>query len=129
MIPGAAETSTVMVVDDSKDIRDLISMLLRYKGYRVVEAETGEQAVALAPQTCPGLILMDLNMPGIDGYEATRRIKALPGFGEIPIVAVSAFCQSGNKDKALAAGCSECVSKPIDFRIFDSMLARQLQGH
>ena len=129
MIHGAGETSTVMVVDDSKDIRDLISMRLRWKGYQVVEAETGEQAVELAPQTCPGLILMDLSMPGIDGYEATRRIKALPGLSGIPIVAVSAFCQSGNKDKALAAGCIECVSKPIDFGIFDSMLSRHLQGH
>lgn len=129
MIHGAGDTDTVMVVDDSKDIRDLISMLLRYKGYQVVEAETGEQAVELAPQACPCLILMDLSMPGIDGYEATRRIKALPGCGGIPIVAVSAFCQSGNRDKALEAGCTECVSKPIDFRVFDSMLARQLRGH
>lgn len=129
MIHGAGETGTVMVVDDSKDIRDLISMRLRWKGYQVVEAETGEQAVELAPQTHPGLILMDLSMPGIDGYEATRRIKALPGCRGIPIVAVSAFCQSGNKVRALEAGCIECVSKPIDFGIFDSMLSKHLQSH
>ena len=129
MIHGAGETCTVMVVDDSKDIRDLLSMRLRWKGYQVVEAETGEQAVELAPQTHPGLILMDLSMPGIDGYEATRRIKALPGFGGVPIVAVSAFCQSGNMHKALEAGCIECVSKPIDFPMFDSVVSKHLQGH
>ena len=129
MIHGAGEHSTVMVVDDSKDIRDLLSMRLRWKGFEVIEAETGEQAVELAPQTCPGLILMDLSMPVMDGYEATRRIKALPGFSGIPIVAVSAFCGSGNKDKALEAGCTECVSKPIDFGIFDSMLSRHFKGH
>jgi two-component system, cell cycle response regulator DivK len=129
MIHGAGENSTVMVVDDSKDIRELISMRLRWKGYQVVEAETGEEAVNLAPQTHPGLILMDLSMPGMDGYEATRLIKAMPGFDGIPIVAVSAFCQSGNKDKALEAGCIECVTKPIDFGTFDSMLSRHLQVH
>ncbi|MGI8734060.1 MAG: response regulator [Pyrinomonadaceae bacterium] len=123
------DDGTVMVVDDSDDIRELICMQLRWKGYRVVEATNGEEAVELAARSHPGLILMDLSMPVMDGYEATRRIKALPGFLEVPVVAVSGFCDSSNKHKALEAGCVECVSKPIDFPTFNSVVSRHLQVH
>lgn len=123
------DDGTVMVVDDSDDIRKLICLHLRWKGYYVVEAANGEEAVEVATRSHPGLILMDLNMPVMDGYEATRRIKALPGFLDVPIVAVSAFCDPFNKHKALEAGCVECVSKPIDFSAFDSLVSRHLQTH
>ncbi len=123
------DDSTVMVVDDSDDIRKLICMKLRWKGYHVVEAANGEEAVELATRSHPDLILMDLSMPVMDGYEATRRIKALPGLGGVPVVAVSAFCDPSNKNKALEAGCVECVSKPIDFPEFDSLVSRHLQVH
>lgn len=122
------DAGTVMVVDDADDIRQLICMQLRWSGYEVVEATNGEQAVELATISHPGLILMDLSMPVMDGYEATRRIKALPGFGGVPIVAVSAFSDSGNKHKALEAGCVECVSKPIDFPSFESMVSKHLNS-
>jgi len=123
------DDQTVMVVDDSDDIRELICMQLRRMGYRVVEAATGEEAVELVPQTNPGLILMDLSMPGIDGYEATRRIKALPDLGGVPVVAVSAFCNAYSKLKALEAGCVDCVSKPVDFGTIHSLLSRLLEVH
>jgi two-component system, cell cycle response regulator DivK len=123
------DEGAVMVVDDSEDIRELICMQLRWKGYLVVEAANGEEAVELAVRTHPGLILMDLNMPVMDGYEATRRIKALPGLGGVPVVAVSAFCDPSNSRKALEAGCVECVRKPIDFRAFDALVSRHLQVH
>lgn len=122
------DVGTVMVVDDADDIRQLMCMQLRWSGYEVVEATNGEQAVELATRSHLGLILMDLSMPVMDGYEATRRIKALPGLGEIPIVAVSAFCDSGNKHKALEAGCVECVSKPIDFPAFESIVSKHLNS-
>jgi two-component system cell cycle response regulator DivK len=121
------DDSTVMVVDDYDDIRKLMCMKLRCKGYQVLEAANGEEAVELATQSHPRLILMDLSMPVMDGYEATRRIKALPGFCEVPIVAISAYCDSSNNYKALEAGCVECVSKPIDFPSFDSLVTRYLQ--
>ena len=120
------DEGTVMVVDDSDDIRQLICMSLRCRGYRVLEATNGEEAVELATRSHPGLILMDLNMPVMDGYEATRRIKALPGFFEVPVVAISAFCDSSNSYKALEAGCVECMSKPIDLPSFDSLVSRYL---
>jgi two-component system, cell cycle response regulator DivK len=125
----AGDDETVMVVDDSADIRQLICMGLRGKGYIVLEAANGEEAVELAMRTHPGLILMDLSMPVMDGYEATRRIKSLPGFCDVPVVAVSAFCDPTNRLRALEAGCVECVSKPIDFPSFDSLVSRYLQVH
>ena len=123
------DDETVMVVDDSDDIRQLICLGLRCKGYLVLEAANGEEAVELATRSHPGLILMDLSMPVMDGFEATRRIKALPGYCDVPVVAISAFCDPSNKHKALEAGCVECVSKPIDFPSFDSLVSRYLQSH
>ena len=123
------DSGTVMVVDDAEDIRILICMQLRWRGYEVIEATNGEQAVELATRSHPGLILMDLSMPVMDGYEATRRIKALPGLAGVPIVAVSAFSDPFNEHKALEAGCIECVSKPIDFPAFNSMVSRHLNIH
>ena len=119
-------SGTVMVVDDADDIRELICMQLRRKGYKVVEATNGEQAVEVATQSHPGLILMDLSMPVMDGYEATRRIKSLPGLGGVTIVAISALCDPFIEHKALEAGCVECVSKLIDFPAVDSLVARYL---
>jgi two-component system cell cycle response regulator DivK len=122
----AVHRGTVMVVDDSDDIRELICMQLRRRGYQVIEATNGEQAVELATQSNPGLILMDLSMPVMDGYEATRRIKSLPGLGEVRIVAISALCDPFIEHKALKAGCIECVSKLIDFPAVDSLVAKYL---
>ena len=123
----AGDDDTVMVVDDSDDIRTMICMKLRRKGYRVLEAANGKEAVELATRSHPGLILMDLSMPVMDGYEATRRIKALPGFLEVPVVAISAICDASYNRKALEAGCVECVRKPIDFRSFDSLVSKYLE--
>ena len=119
-------SGTVMVVDDADDIRELICMQLRRKGYEVVEAKNGKQAVELATLSHPGLILMDLSMPVMDGYEATRLIKSLPGLGGVTIVAISALCDPFIEHKALEAGCTECVSKLIDFPAVDSLVARYL---
>ena len=119
-------SGTVMVVDDADDIRELICMQLRRKGYEVVEATNGAQAVELATLSHPGLILMDLSMPVMDGYEATRRIKSLPGLGGVTIVAISALCDPFVEHKALEAGCVECVSKLIDFPAVDRLVARYL---
>ena len=116
-----------MVVDDSDETRELIGMILRWRGYRVIEAANGREALELVPRTHPGLILMDLSMPVMDGYEATRRIKALPKLGGVPIVAVSALCDGYVKHKALDAGCVECVVKPVDFRTIVSLVTRHLQ--
>lgn len=117
---------TVLVVDDDADIRELLGMMLKMKGCLVFEAADGSQAVKLAPQVHPALILMDLSMPVLDGYEATRRLKAQPELCGIPVVAVSAHCDPQHRQRALAAGCSECVGKPVDFRLLVELLEKHL---
>ena len=124
-----SDEETVLVVDDSDDIRELLSTLLRGKGYHVVEAVNGEEAVELASRVNPRLILMDLGMPVLDGYEATRRIHGRRETRDVPVVAVSSFCDSHNRRKALDAGCVECVCKPVDFGVLDGVLRRHLRTH
>ncbi len=120
---------TVLVVDDSEDIRELLRLMLEMRGCRVVEAANGIDAVELAGRVHPALILMDLSMPVLDGYEATRRIRVQPELSDVPVIAVSAYCDLHNRQKALAAGCIECVSKPVDFGQIDRLLQTHLQAH
>jgi len=121
--------NTVLVVDDQPDIRELLRYSLQMKGFEVAEATNGWEAVEREQQLRPGLILMDLSMPVLDGFEATRRKHTKPALKATPIVAVSAFCDSYNRHKAIEAGCVECVSKPIDFRMIDSLLKRHFHDH
>ena len=125
----SGDGETVMVVDDTDEIRRLIRMVLHWKGYRVVEASDGEEAVELASRVRPQLILMDLSIPVMDGFEATRRIRGMRETSHIPAVAVSDFGDSGSRQKAVEAGCVECVSKPVDFRALDGVIERHLRCH
>lgn len=129
MSERATESRTVLVVDDHEDIRMLLGLRLQMKGCRVVEAANGREAVELAPKIRPDLILMDLSMPVLDGYEATRQIRAQPTLRDVPIIAVSAYCDAHNASKALAAGCADCVTKPVDFVLLDGMITKHLQTH
>ena len=101
-----------VMVDDQEDLRGVLRDLLIGSGYSVIEAADGEAGVAKAKSDHPDLILMDIQMPVIDGYEATRRIKADPDLKTIPIVAVSSFAMKGDEEKARAAGCDHYVTKP-----------------
>ena len=102
----------ILVVDDQEDLRGVLRDLLTGSGYTVIEAADGEAGVAKAKSDRPDLILMDIQMPVIDGYEATRRIKVDPALTSIPIVAVSSFAMKGDEEKARAAGCDHYVTKP-----------------
>ena len=102
----------ILVVDDQEDLRGVLRDLLIGSGYTVIEAADGEAGVAKARSDRPDLILMDIQMPVIDGYEATRRIKGDPDLNPIPIVAVSSFAMKGDEEKARAAGCDHYVTKP-----------------
>jgi len=102
----------ILIVDDQEDLRSVLRDLLIGSGYTVVEAEDGEIGVAKATSDRPDLILMDIQMPVIDGYEATRLIKVDPDLKPIPIVAVSSFAMKGDEEKARAAGCDHYVTKP-----------------
>ena len=102
----------ILVVDDQEDLRGVLRDLLTGSGYTVIEAADGAAGVANAKSDRPDLILMDIQMPVIDGYEATRRIKVDPDLNPIPIVAVSSFAMKGDEEKARAAGCDHYVTKP-----------------
>ena len=117
---------TVLVVEDFEDNRFMMRKLLEMSGYHVVEAENGQQAVEVARRTQPDLILMDLSLPLLDGLAATRRIREQSPLQKIPIVAVSAHDTADFHADALAAGCNEYVTKPIDFDDLEALLSRLL---
>lgn len=116
----------VMVVEDFEDNRFMMRRLLEMSGYRVLEAINGEEAVELAHRERPQLILMDLSLPQLDGLAATRRIRQHADLREVPIVAVSAHDTADFHADALAAGCNDYVTKPIDFDQLEALLSRLL---
>jgi CheY-like chemotaxis protein len=117
---------TVMVVEDFEDNRFMMRRLLEMSGYRVLEAINGEEAVEIARREHPSLILMDLSLPLLDGLAATRRIRQVSELSHIPIVAVSAHDTADFHADALAAGCNDYVTKPIDFDQLEALLKRLL---
>ena len=114
----------VLVVEDFEDNRFMMRRLLEMSGYRVVEAVNGNQAVEAAAREHPDIILMDLSLPQLDGLAATRRIREQQGTRRVPIVAVSAHDSADFHAEALAAGCNEYVTKPIDFDQLVDLLSR-----
>jgi two-component system, cell cycle response regulator DivK len=106
----------ILAVDDQEDNRRILRDLLTSAGYEVIAATTGEEAVTLAEAQVPDLILMDIQLPGIDGYEATRRIKANPRLRQIPLIVVTSYALSGDDAKAYSAGANAYVSKPFSPR-------------
>ena len=114
----------VLVVEDFEDNRFMMRRLLEMSGYRVVEAVNGNQAVESAASENPDIILMDLSLPQLDGLAATRRIRSREGLRKVPIVAVSAHDSADFHAEALAAGCNEYVTKPIDFDQLVQLLDR-----
>ena len=105
-------TKRILVVEDQEDLRGILRDLLTGSGYAVLEAPDGQAGVAKALAERPDLILMDIQLPVMDGYEATRQIKADANLAATPIIAVSSFAMKGDEDKARAAGCNHYVTKP-----------------
>jgi two-component system cell cycle response regulator DivK len=106
----------ILVVEDQDDNRRILRDLLTASGYELIEAVDGEQGLTAAEQERPDLILMDIQLPGIDGYEVTRRIKANEALRSIPIIAVTSYALSGDDQKAFEAGCDAYVTKPFSPR-------------
>jgi two-component system, cell cycle response regulator DivK len=107
--------SKLLLVEDNEMNRDMLSRRLQRNGYDVVFAPDGSIALNLASSEQPALILMDMSLPVMDGWEATRRIKANPSTASIPIIALTAHAMAGDKEKAMDAGCEDYDTKPIDF--------------
>jgi two-component system cell cycle response regulator DivK len=106
----------ILIVDDHEDNRRILHDLLANAGYEIIAATTGQDGVALAETRAPDLVLMDIQLPDIDGYEATRRIKGNPILRHIPVIAVTSYALSGDDAKAIAAGCDGYVAKPFSPR-------------
>lgn len=104
----------ILLVEDNEMNRDMLSRRLERRGYEVIVAVDGEEGVARAKAEAPDLVLMDMSLPVLDGWAATRQLKAAPETKSIPIVALTAHAMSGDREKALAAGCDDFDTKPID---------------
>jgi len=104
----------ILLVEDNEMNRDMLSRRLMRNGYEVLLAVDGEQAVSVATADMPDLVLMDMSLPVIDGWEATRRIKAVAATAHIPVIALTAHAMAGDREKAIAAGCDDYDTKPIE---------------
>ncbi len=104
----------ILLVEDNEMNRDMLSRRLQRRGYEVLTAVDGESGLAMTRSEAPALVLMDMSLPGIDGWEATRQLKGDPVTRAIPVIALTAHAMAGDREKALAAGCDDFDIKPID---------------
>jgi|ERR1700682_1520875 two-component system cell cycle response regulator DivK len=121
-------SESILVVDDNADNRDLTQILLECEGFEVRMAEDAAQALGMLGNYLPNLILMDVQLPGIDGLELTRRLRQNPSLKGVIIVALSAYAMPAEKENARAAGCDGYITKPINTRTFASVVQQYLAG-
>ena len=105
----------ILIVEDNEENRDSLSRRLQRRGFAVIIAEDGKAGVAMAQSEKPDLILMDMNMPELDGWEATRHLKAAAETKDLPVIALTAHAMSGDRDRALEVGCADYHTKPVEF--------------
>jgi CheY-like chemotaxis protein len=120
--------SKILLVEDNEMNRDMLSRRLIRKGYEVIMAEDGAASVAMAQSQTPDLILMDMSLPVMDGWEATRQIKGAAATQAIPVIALTAHAMAGDEEKALAAGCNDYETKPVDLPRLLAKMEALLQG-
>ena len=120
---------TILYVEDNPDNRLLVRRILFAEGYSLVEAKDADEAIGVLNKSRPDLILMDINMPGVDGYTLTTKIKSMPGFERVPIIAITANVMRGDRERTLQAGCDGYIQKPLDIdqltREIERFLARR----
>ena len=119
--------NTILYIEDNPDNRMLVRRVLEAEGYRVVEAEDGLEGIKLLRSLTPDLVLMDINLPEIDGYEVTKRLKQAPSMTRVPVIAMTANVMKGDREKTMAAGCDGYIPKPIDIDILPDQIARFLR--
>ena len=126
------EKATILYIEDNPDNRMLVRRILLSENYGLIEAQNAAQALDLFKDARPDLILMDINMPDMDGYTLTSRIKSMPGFERVPIIALTANVMRGDKEKTLEAGCDGYIQKPLDIdqlvREVERFLSRRNNG-
>ena len=116
----------ILLVEDNEMNRDMLSRRLAKRGYEVALALDGFQGIEMARRDAPDLIIMDMSLPGVDGWEITRRIRADEGLRRLPIIALTAHAMAGDREKALAAGCDDYDTKPVDFARLTAKIAALL---
>ena len=117
----------ILIVEDNPQNMRLIEMILKAKRYTLLKATDGEEALDVAINERPDLIVMDIQLPKLSGLEVTKRLKQMPAFSHIPIIALTAYAMMGDKEKFLAAGCDAYLSKPINTRELPEVVAKMLQ--
>jgi len=120
-------TATILYIEDNFDNRLLVRRVLEIEGYRVIEAEDGIQALDHLRSETPDLIIVDINLPDMDGYEVTTRLKQIPSMAKVPVIAMTANVMKGDREKTLAAGCDGYISKPIDIDSLPDQIAKFLR--
>jgi two-component system cell cycle response regulator DivK len=124
--PDNRERKKILVVDDNQDSRELVMKILGKKNYHLLEAYDGEDALNKIIAEKPDLVLLDISMPKIDGYEVTRRLKTMEDYKDITVIALTAHAMKGDREKALAAGCKGYITKPINIREFSEQIKQYL---
>jgi two-component system, cell cycle response regulator DivK len=120
------EPTTILHIEDNPENRVLVRRLLQVEGYTILEAENAIQALKILSNHRPGLILVDINMPDMDGYTLTSKIRNLPELDKIPVVAITANVMKGDREKTFEAGCDGYIEKPIDVDKFGEQISRFL---
>jgi two-component system cell cycle response regulator DivK len=118
----------ILIVEDNEDSRELVAKVLRNKGYLIVEAVDGEEAIDKVVSEKPDLVLLDISIPKLDGYEVARRLKSMEDVKDIPIVAVTAHAMKGDREKVIAAGFEGYISKPVNVRELPDQVKSYLRG-
>jgi two-component system, cell cycle response regulator DivK len=119
--------AVILYIEDNVDNRTLIRRILTAEGYELIEAGNAKEALAILASLRPGLILMDINMPDVDGYTLTAQIRAMSGFEGVPIVALTANVMRGDRERSLEAGCDGYIQKPIDIDLLPQQIERYLR--
>jgi len=120
--------AVILIIEDNEQNLYLETFILEKNGHEILQARSGERGIALAAEVCPALILLDIQLPGMDGYAVARELRKTPECKDIPIVAVTSYAMPGDRDRALEAGCSDYIEKPINPETFHLEVARHLNG-
>lgn len=115
---------TILYIEDNQDNRTLIRRILTFEGFQILEAGNAQEGLEILATTKPDLILMDINIPDIDGYELTSKIRSLTGYDEIPIIALTANVMRGDRERSLEAGCNGYIQKPVDIDLLSQQIER-----
>lgn len=118
----------ILIIEDNPQNLYLETFILEKNGHEVIQAQNGETGIALAKKVRPSLILLDIQLPGMDGYAVARELRKNPAIVHIPIIAVTSYAMAGDRDRILAAGCTDYIEKPINPDTFHAEIARHLNG-